>query len=353
MAQIDSLFRAMLKVGGSDLHLEQGQVPKVRLHGDLLPMNNVAATTGEQMELLLQEIAGTDVWDAFEETGDADFAYQMGTEARFRANYLKQFSGYGAVFRVIPSEILSLKQINAPSSFQQFADYHCGLILVTGPTGSGKSTTLAAIIDHINQTGFYKIITIEEPVEFVHTGKRSIVVHREVGLDSKSFSSGLRGAIKSDVNVILVGEMRDEETIELALQAAEMGMLVFGTLHTNSAVKTIDRIVDAFPAKKKAQIRPLLANTLKAVISQQLLKSVDGKRRWAAHEILLSTPALPPIVRSGETVKLANLMQTNRQLGMITMDDCLLDLVKEGKVSKKQAYLKACDKDRFNGADFS
>ena len=348
MAQIDALFREMTRMGGSDLHLEDGRAPKARVNGDLVEMAHPALSAGRMRELL-GEIAGGERWDRFENGGDLDFAYAMGDEARFRANYLRQFTGYGAVFRVIPSQVLSLERLGAPEVFKAFAELASGLVVVTGPTGSGKSTTLAAIIDHINATQCRKIITIEEPVEFVHRCQRSIVSHREVGEDTASFMDGLKGAIKSDVNIVLVGEMRDRETIELALTAAEMGILVFGTLHTNSAAKTIDRIIDVFPAKKKNQIRSLLANSLKGVVAQQLLKSADGTRRWAAHEVLLGCAALSGIIRAGETIKLNSLMQTNRQMGMIGMDDCLLEMVKAGKVTVEAAYMKALDKSRFRG----
>jgi twitching motility protein PilT len=349
MAQIDALFRAMSAMGGSDLHLEEGRKPKARVHGDLMDMAS-DAISHDQMEKMLGEISGPERWAKFLSGGDLDFAYAMGDEARFRANYLKQFTGYGAVFRIIPSKVLSLEDLGTPEVFKSFGDMTSGLVVVTGPTGSGKSTTLAAIIDYINSNYCRKIITIEEPVEFVHVSKKSIIIHREVGSDTDSFKAGLKGGLKSDVNIILVGEMRDRETVELALTAAEMGILVFGTLHTNSAAKTIDRIIDVFPAMKKNQIRSLLANSLKGVIAQQLLKSADGTRRWAAHEILLTCSALPGIIRSGETIKLGSVMQTNRQAGMQTLDDCLMDMVKTGKVSMDAAFMKALDKNRFRPA---
>ncbi len=348
MAAIDTLFREMTKLGGSDLHLEQGRKPKARVNGDLVEMNREKISQDEMRELL-GEISGPDRWEKFESLGDLDFAYAMGDEARFRANYLKQYTGYGAVFRIIPSKVLSLEDLGAPEVFKSFADMNAGLVVVTGPTGSGKSTTLAAIIDHINTNHCRKIVTIEEPVEFVHQCKQSIIIHREVGADTESFMAGLRGGLKSDVNIILVGEMRDRETVELALTAAEMGILVFGTLHTNSAAKTIDRIIDVFPAMKKNQIRSLLANSLKGVVAQQLVKSADGKKRWAAHEILLGCSALPGIIRAGETIKLSSVMQTNRQMGMQTLDDCLMEMVKTGKITMDAAFMKALDKSRFRG----
>ena len=348
MARIDTLFREMTKLGGSDLHLEEGRAPLARVNGELVDMGRPPLTT-EHMRELLGEIAGEERWEKYENGGDLDFAYAMGDEARFRANYLRQYTGYGAVFRIIPSKVLSLENLGAPEVFKSFADLTSGLVVVTGPTGSGKSTTLAAIIDHINSSLCRKIITIEEPVEFVHQCKRSIISHREVGEDTESFMAGLKGAIKSDVNIVLVGEMRDMETVELALTAAEMGILVFGTLHTNSAAKTIDRIIDVFPAKKKNQIRSLLANSLKGVVAQQLLRSADGTRRWAAHEILLGCSALAGVIRAGESIKLNSVMQSNRQAGMISMDDCLLEMIKAGKVTMEAAYMKALDKSRFKG----
>lgn len=348
MAAIDKLFQILMTFEGSDLHLKQGQKPKIRVHGHLTEVEDYPVLTEKHLTELLEEIVPEQsYWDRFIKSGDVDFAYAMGNVARFRANYFRQFFGYGAIFRIIPSKILTLETIRAPETFKTFGQLKSGLVLVTGPTGSGKSTTLAAIIDYINTNQKMKIITIEEPVEFVHKSKQSLIVHREVGMDTKSFMSGLQNALKSDPDVILVGEMRDKETIGLALIASEMGILVFGTLHTNSAAKTVDRIIDVFPAKQKSQIRSVLANSLKGVVAQQLLKGADGKGRFAAHEILLYTPGLPGIIRSGDTTKIASLIQTNKKMGMITMDDCLLNLVKEKKVSKASAKLCALDKGRF------
>ncbi len=348
MDTIDTLFQELMQKGGSDLHLREGEKPKMRVHGTLEVMEDFPVLDTAILTSLLKKIVPSDkFWQRFMSSGDIDFAYAMGDEARFRANYFRQFYGMGAIFRVIPSEILSLEKIGAPDTFKSLGDLNSGLVLVTGPTGSGKSTTLAAVIDYINANYAKKIVTIEEPVEFVHHKKRSLIMHREVGLDTDSFMSGLRGALKSDVDIILVGEMRDRETIELALTAAEMGILVFGTLHTNSAAKTVDRIIDTFPTKKKSQMRSVMASSLKGVISQQLLKSIDGGRRFAAYEILLHCSALPGIIRNGETIKLNSVMQTNGQLGMVTMDDSLEKLVNDGKVSKEAASLKAFDKSRF------
>ena len=351
MAQIDRYFTALMDRGGSDLHLAEGQPPKLRVNGELEIIGGEPVLSHDVIEQLLKEIAPQQHWEQYDGHGDCDFAYALGSSARFRANYLRQVHGLGAVFRIIPSKVLTLEQIEAPEVFKTFANLTSGLLLVTGPTGSGKSTTLAAIIDSINTHHSRKIVTIEEPVEFVHQCKQSIVIHREVGEDTESFMSGLQGALKSDVNIVLVGEMRDRETIELALTAAEMGILVFGTLHTNSAAKTIDRVVDSFPAQKKYQIRTQLSNSLKGVVAQQLLRSADGSRRYAAYEILLWTPALPAIIRAGETSKLTSLLQTGRSRGMIAMDDCLMEMVKEGKITREAAFMKAIDKSRFQSEE--
>ncbi len=347
MAKIDALFRKLMALKGSDLHLAEGRKPKVRLQGELQEIAGSSILTQSEMEPMMKEIAGQDRWEQFQVKGDLDFAYALEGEARFRANYLRQYYGLGAVFRIIPSKVLTLEQLEAPEVFQSFSNLQSGLVVVTGPTGSGKSTTLAAIIDYINANFHRKIMTIEEPVEFVHRSQKSMVLHREVGEDTESFMTGLAGAIKSDVNIILVGEMRDRETIELALTASEMGILVFGTLHTNSAAKTIDRIIDVFPAKQKNQIRSLLANALKGVVAQQLVRSIDGSRRYAVYEILLHCSALSGIIRSGESLKLTSVIQTNRQMGMTLMDDSLMILLQAGKISTDAAYQKAQDKTRF------
>ncbi len=347
MAQIDALFQKLIECEGSDLHLKQGQKPKMRRHGHLEELDGHDSLSQDHLVGLLKEMASEEGWKEFEQKGDLDFAYSLGETARFRANFFRHYFGFGAIFRHIPSKILSLDELEAPEVLNKLAELSSGLVLVTGPTGSGKSTTLASMIDHINATLSKKIVTIEEPVEFTHTPKKSIITHREVGLDTVSFASGLRNAIKSDVDVILVGEMRDRETIELALTASEMGILVFGTLHTNSASKTIDRIIDVFPAAKKNQIRMILANALQGVVAQQLLRSADGQRRWAAHEILLKTPALTPIIQTGETMKLTSEIQLNGQIGMVLMDACLQQLVANGKVSQEEAYKKALDKESF------
>jgi twitching motility protein PilT len=349
MAQIDILFKKMLDAGASDLHLEQGQVPKMRLHGEIVNISKVVLDENSLRDMLI-EITPQKLWQKYTKIGDLDFAYEMVKEARFRVNYFRHFDGFGAVFRIIPTEILTLEKLKTPAVFKSFGKLRAGLVLVTGPTGSGKSTTLAAILDYINKNFAKKVITIEEPVEFIHKSKQCVIKHREVGDDTKSFASGLRGALKSDVDIILVGEMRDQETIELALTAVEMGILVFGTLHTSSAAKTIDRIIDVFPPKQKSQIRTILANALKGVVAQQLLRTADGKGRCAAHEILLSCSGLPGIIRSGESVKLNSLIQMNTKTGMQTMDECLFTLVSEGRITSMEAQPKAIDKNRFEVA---
>jgi twitching motility protein PilT len=347
MAKMDVLFRLLISQQGSDLHLEQGQHPKMRIHGGLNAIAGEPVLTESVLMDLLSEIASPDAWKKFLRTGDLDFAYSLGTDARFRANYYRHFYGFGAVFRLIPSKIVPLEQLGMPDVLKNFAELNAGLVLITGPTGSGKSTTLAAVIDYINRNKSRKIVTIEEPVEFIHPNLKCILSHREVGLDTESFASGLKSAIKSDAQIILVGEMRDRETILLALTAAQMGILVFGTLHTNSAPKTIDRIVDVFPVEQKNQVRTVLSNTLQGVVSQQLLKSADGKRRWAAYEILLRSISLGAIIADGDASKLVSEIQTNRGMGMVLMDDCLADLVKSGNVKVEDAYMKAINKIAF------
>jgi len=346
MAEIDQLFDAMLSEDGSDLHLAEGQPPKIRLHGRLVKLDHPALTT-TTMRGYLQEICTPDRWQSFLEAGDLDFAYAFGDKARFRSNYFHQAHGMGAVFRTIPSTIKTLDQLNLPPVLKTFSLLRSGLVLVTGPTGSGKSTTLAAIIDLINATCARHILTIEEPIEFVHTNKLSLICQREVGSDVNSFADGLRTAGRQDCDVILVGEMRDYETISLAVSAATTGSLVFGTLHTNSAVKTVDRIIDVFPAGQQAQIRTMLADCLKAVCAQILLRSADGKGRIACNEILLSNSALANSIREGKTPNIRNIIQAGRNQGMQVMDDAIQKFLSEQKISGEEAYMKATEKSRF------
>lgn len=347
MTQIDALFHRLIENQGSDLHLEQGQKPKMRIHGKLTDCIDQPVLTQDHLCGILKEICTEQNWQRLEFTGDLDFAYALDNKARFRSNYFKFFYGYGAIFRLIPSKICSFEELGVPDVMKQVAELKSGLVLVTGPTGSGKSSTLAAIIDLINSRYVKKILTLEEPIEFLHQNKQAIIVHREIGSDAVSFAQGLRSALKTDLDIILVGEMRDRETIELALTAAEMGILVLGTLHTNSAAKTVDRVIDSFPSNKKNQIREILANTLQIVCAQQLLPSIDGVGRWAAFEILLRSTALPAIIRGGDTKLLKSEINTHARIGMVSMDNYLLRLVQEGKVSKEEAYAKAMDKTVF------
>ena len=347
MATIDRLFRAMLEGEASDLHLLQGQPPKIRQHGHVIPVAEESELTGESLSAMLEEICPPRRWKTFEASGDVDFAYALGDEARFRCNYYRQTTGMAAVFRTIPSRVLSLEDLNAPKILEQIAEYRMGLILVTGPTGSGKSTTLAAVIDHLNRNYARKILTLEDPIEFVHSSKQSVIVQREVGDHTATFASGLRAGIREDCDVILVGEMRDLETISLAISAAETGVLVFGTLHTNSAAKTIDRIVNVFPSAQQPQVLSMLSSSLRAVVSQQLLRTSDGQGRVAAHEILITNSAAAAAIREGRIAKLNQVIEGGKKQGMVSLDAQLRSLVEDGTVAADEAYLKAVDKKGF------
>jgi twitching motility protein PilT len=347
MPRIDELFHYLKDHKGSDLHLAAGLEPRIRVHGSLDPVDGWPVLTHDTLLSLLREIASEEDWEEYEKTGDLDFAYGLPGVARFRANFLRQENGGGAVFRIIPEKIVPLEDLNLPKAIETLAHLQQGLVLVTGPTGSGKSTTLAAIIDRINTTYTKHIVTIEDPVEFVHTSKKSVFSQREVGTDTESFGAALRAAIRQDADVILVGEMRDLETISLAVTAAEMGALVFGTLHTNGAANTIDRLIDAFPAEEQAQIRTTLAESIAGIVSQLLLKTADGQGRVAVNEILLKTPGLANIVREGNTPMLTSVIQGGRSQGMQLMDDALMTLVEQKKITARDAYMKATNKARF------
>ena len=346
MAYIDQFLSVIVAEGGSDLHIGEGQPPKMRRHGDVMPIREEPVTRDEAAGML-SEICGPQSWEFFEERGDLDFAYEMDERSRFRCNFLKQTNGYGAVFRLIPTKIATLDQLRIPAVVKQFGHLRGGLVLVTGPTGSGKSTTLAALIDYINETFARHIVTIEEPIEFVHANKRSIITQREVPIDCVSFPDGLKAALREDADIVLVGEMRDLETISLALTAAETGLLVFGTLHTNNARKTIDRMVDVFPANKQAQARTMLANSLRGVLAQLLLKKADGSGRLAVNEILIASPAVSAIIREGATQKLQDVIVAGKGQGMQFMDDAINALLQAGAVSPHEAFMKAIDKNRF------
>jgi len=346
MPYIDQFLSVIVAQDGSDLHIGEGQPPKMRRHGDVKPIRHEPVMR-EEAAGMLSEICGAQNWALFEERGDLDFAYEMDERSRFRCNFLKQTNGYGAVFRLIPTKIATLDQLGIPAVVKRFGHLRGGLVLVTGPTGSGKSTTLAALIDYINDNFSRHIVTIEEPIEFVHTNKRSIITQREVAVDCASFPDGLKAALREDADIVLVGEMRDLETISLALTAAETGLLVFGTLHTNNARKTIDRMVDVFPASKQTQARTMLANSLRGVLAQLLLKKADGSGRLAVNEILIASPAVSAIIREGATQKLQDVIVGGKGQGMQFMDDAIQALLEAGSVSPHEAFMKAIDKNRF------
>ena len=346
MAKIDAFFKLMNEQGASDLHLASGLPPALRLRGEIerIKYKNL---TNDELRGMLYEITPEDKIKVFEETGDVDFGYEIPGLARYRANFFMQKNGVGAVFREIPSSILSAEQLGLPPVIPKLASLPRGLVLVTGPTGSGKSTTLAAIVDVANKTRKDHIITVEDPIEFVHQSKSCIVNHREVGLHTQSFSAALRGALREDPDVILVGELRDLETISLAIEAASTGHLVFGTLHTSSAPKTVDRIIEVFPSTEQAQIRSTLSDSLRAVVAQTLFKRIDKVGRVAALEILIATPAVRNLIRESKTHQIPSMIQTGKKYGMQLLDDSIMELYKSGIISPDDAYGKANDKARF------
>lgn len=346
MAYIDQFFEVLIEAGASDLHLGEGQPPKIRRHGDIVPIRD-EIITHEEAAYMLSEIAGPQRWAQYEERGDLDFAYEMNEDSRFRCNFLKQANGYGAVFRLIPTKILTLEQLGVPPVIKEFGALRGGLVLVTGPTGSGKSTTLAALIDYINTNFSRHVVTIEEPIEFVHRNKKSIITQREVPENSVSFPAGLKAALREDADIVLVGEMRDLETISLALTAAETGLLVFGTLHTNNARKTVDRMIDVFPSDQQSQVRTMLSASLRGVIAQLLLKRHDKPGRLAVNEILVGNNAVSAIIREGATQKLQDVIVAGKGQGMQFMDDAIWHVMQQGMVSPHEAYMKAIDKGRF------
>ena len=347
MARIDELFRHLKDSKGSDLHLVAGRPPRTRVHGTLVDIEGRDPISDEQLRELLREIASADQWEEYEARGDLDFAYSLKGVARFRVNFLSQHNGAAAVFRIIPEKILGFDDLGVPDAVRELVNLDKGLVLITGPTGSGKSTTLAAVINEINEKYSKHIVTIEDPVEFVHPNKNSVLSQREVKHDTASFGDALKVAIRQDADVILVGEMRDLETIELAITAAEMGTLVFGTLHTNSATKTIDRLIDAFPANQQSQIRTSVADSIRAIVSQLLLPTADGHGRCAAYEILLRTNSLSKMIREGNTSMLLSIIQSCRNQGMCTMDDSLMDLLDEERITSTVAMAKVNNKDGF------
>ena len=342
MAKIDAFFHLMHEQGASDLHLISGQQPALRIRGDIERIK-YDVLTNDSLKVLLYEITPEYKIKNFEETGDVDFAYEVPTLARYRVNYFRQKNGIGAVFREIPDKISTCADLGLPSVISKLAALPRGLVLVTGPTGCGKSTTLAAIIDEANHLRKDHIITIEDPIEFVHKSQGCIVNQREVGLHTKSFATALR----EDPDIILVGEMRDLETISLAVEAASTGHLVFSTVHTTSAAKTVDRIIEVFPSSEQLQIRSTLADGLRAIVSQVLFKRIDIKSRCVALEICIATPAVRNLIRESKTYQIPSMMQTGKKYGMQLLDDGIMDLYRRGWIDADEAYVKANDKARF------
>lgn len=351
MAKIDAFFNLMFEQKASDLHLSAGNPPILRINGELHRVD-YPALENDSLKGMLYEITPEYKIKVYEETGDVDFGYEVPGVSRFRANFFNQKYGVAAVFRQIPSKVLSFEDFEKfdaplPSVLKKFAMLHKGLVLVTGPTGSGKSTTLAAILDYANRNRKDHIITIEDPIEFVHESKLSLVNHREVGIHTRSFASALRGALREDPDIILVGEMRDLETIELALTAASTGHLVFGTLHTQSAAKTVDRIIDVFPADQQNKVRATLSEALRGVVAQNLFRRIDKKGRVAALEILVFTTAIANLVREGKTHQIPGMIQVGKKLGNQPLDDSILEHLRMKRISPEEAYEKCLDKKKF------
>src|SRR5438105_14747222 len=351
MAKIDAFFNLMFEQKASDLHLSAGNSPMLRINGELHrvdypPLDN------DSIKAMLYEITPEYKVKVYEETGDVDFGYEIPNVSRFRANFFNQKYGCAAVFRQIPSKVLSFEDFEKvdapwPPMLKKFGMLHKGLVVVTGPTGSGKSTTLAAIVDYVNKNRRDHIITVEDPIEFVHESKNCLVNHREVGVHTKSFASALRGALREDPDIILVGELRDLETIELALVAASTGHLVFGTLHTPSAAKTVDRIIDVFPAEQQNKIRATLSESLKGIVAQNLFKRIDKKGRVAALEILVFTTAIANLVREGKTHQIPGMIQVGKKLGNQPLDDAIMEHVRMKRIAPEEAYDKCLDKKKF------
>ena len=348
MAWLDTLFTQMTSEGASDLHMTSGQVPKFRLHGDIGDVRGQGIVPPEMMAKVLREIVPDRNWEQFEREHDTDFAYELPGIARIRCNYFMDRYGPGAVFRQIPCEILTAEQLNLPQSVMDLCFLSKGLVVVTGPTGSGKSTTLAAMVDHINKNRSDHIITIEDPIEFVHEPRRCLINQREVHRHTESFKRALRAALREDPDIVLVGEMRDLETIEIAIETAETGHLVFGTLHTTTAASTVDRVIDQFPTEQQSQIRIMLSESLKGVIAQNLCRKIGGGR-VAALEVLLINSAIANLIRESKTFQIPSMMQVGRAQGMVALNEALMELVTKKIVEPEEAYLKSVDKAAFEG----
>ncbi|TXT30092.1 MAG: twitching motility protein PilT [Rhodocyclaceae bacterium] len=343
---ITELLAFSVKNKASDLHLSAGLPPMIRVHGDVRRIN-LPAMEHKDVHGMVYDIMNDGQRKVYEETLECDFSFEIPNLARFRVNAFNQHRGAGAVFRTIPTKVLTLEELNCPKIFKEISEYPRGIVLCTGPTGSGKSTTLAAMVNHVNENDYGHILTVEDPIEFVHDSKKCLINQREVGPHTLSFANALRAALREDPDVILVGEMRDLETIRLALSAAETGHLVFGTLHTSSAAKTVDRIVDVFPAAEKEMVRSMLSESLRAVISQTLLKTKDGTGRVAAHEIMIGTPAIRNLIRENKVAQMYSAIQTGQNFGMQTLDQNLIDLVRRNVVSSAEARFRAANKDAF------
>ena len=346
---ITELLAFAVKNKASDLHLSAGLPPMIRVHGDIRRIN-LPPMEHEDVHSMVYDIMSDAQRKMYEEHLECDFSFAVPNLARFRVNAFVQQRGAAAAFRTIPAKVQSLEELNAPKVFAEMTNRPRGLILVTGPTGSGKSTTLAAMVNHVNEQEYGHILTIEDPIEFLHESKKCLINQREVGPHTLSFSNALRSALREDPDYILVGEMRDLETIRLALTAAETGHLVFGTLHTSSAAKTIDRIIDVFPAAEKEMVRAMLSESLVSVISQTLLKTKDGQGRLAAHEIMVGTPAIRNLIREGKVAQMYSSIQTSQSVGMQTLDQCLVDLVRRNMINLADARNRAVNKDLFMGA---
>ncbi|MEW6678633.1 MAG: type IV pilus twitching motility protein PilT [Pseudomonadota bacterium] len=345
---ISELLAFSVKNKASDLHLSAGLPPMIRVHGDIRRIN-VPALSNQEVRAMVYDIMSDAQRKTYEEFLEVDFSFELRDVARFRVNAFNQERGAGAVFRTIPSVVLTLEELEAPKIFKEISENPRGLVIVTGPTGSGKSTTLAAMVDYVNENQFSHILTIEDPIEFVHKSKKCLINQREVGPHTHGFAQALRSALREDPDVILVGEMRDLETIRLALTAAETGHLVFGTLHTSSAAKTIDRVVDVFPAAEKEMVRSMLSESIRAVISQTLLKKKDGTGRVAVHEIMIGTPAIRNLIRENKIAQMYSSIQTGQSLGMQTLDQGLTELVRRNVISSAEARAVAVNKDIFLG----